>query len=306
MAEIKPQDLTANLDFEISAGAITVDFGDNESKGTKDHRKLFNRDKPKQHPASAITYGKDGETVEEAITRKQDLLIAGKNIKIIENIISAEGGVDSADEISYHNPDYPTVQDALDKLLYVAPVINSFSGGGNYEIGSTITSVNLQWNLNKTVKTQTLNQGIGSINPDLRSYKHDNLNIKSYTRYTLTVNDGTTSVSRNTDINFMPKRYWGVSPKESLNNADILALSSELSTSRNQTRTFNCSGGKYFYLVIKTSYCNGIQFKVGGLSFSALTVETLQLTNASGYVDSYNVYRPNDIQTGSAILVEVS
>ena len=71
------------------------------------------------------------------------------------------------------------MQDALDKLLYVTPVINSFSGGGNYEIGSTITSVNLHWNLNKTVKTQTLNQGIGSINPDLRSYKHDNLNIKS-------------------------------------------------------------------------------------------------------------------------------
>lgn len=306
MAEIKPQDLTANLDFELSAGAITVDFGEDEGKGTKDHRKLFNRDKPEQHPATAITYGKEGETVEEAITRKQDLLIPGQNITIVDNVISAEGGVSSADEVSYHNPDYPTVQDALDKLLYVNPSITSFTGGNNYEIGTTITAVNLQWSVNKKMKSQSLNQGIGTIDPDLRSYRHDNLNIKTNTRYTLTVSDGTNSTSRSTDVNFMPKRYWGVSSKEELENADILALSSELSTSRNQTRTFNCSGGKYFYFAIKSSYCNGIKFKVGGLSFSALTIKTMQLTNASGYVDSYNIYRPNDIQTGSAILVEVS
>ena len=58
----------------------------------------------------------------------------------------------------------------------------------------------------------------------------------------------------------------------SLTNEQILALSQEFSTGRNQNRTFDCSGGKYFYFVIPTQYCNGIQFKVGGLSFTGFVL----------------------------------
>lgn len=244
--------------------------------------------------------------LESFLEDKQDKLIAGDNIIIENNTISSVGGASSADQVSYTNPEYPTVQAALDKLLYVAPAISNFRGGGNYEIGSTVTEVNLAWSLNKPVISQTLNQGIGSIDVSLRSYQHSGQNITTNRTYTLTVSDGTQTKSANTTISFLPKRYWGVSEKTVLEDADILALASELSTTRTQTRTFNCSGGKYFYLVIKTSYCSGIKFKVGGLAFSAVDVVTRQFTNASGHTDSYNIYRPIDIQTGSAIAVEVS
>lgn len=209
-------------------------------------------------------------------------------------------------DIAYTNEQYPdmqTLQDAMDKLLYITPSV-SLTGGGNYEIGSTRQTTSLSWTWNKTIKTQSLNQGIGSLDPSVRTYTYSTP-ISSDTTFTITGSDGTTTKTSSTSVKFLPKRYWGVSTKTTLTDSEIIALSSELSTTRQQSRTFDCSGGKYFYFAIKTSYCNGIAFKVGGLAFSDMVSETRQFTNASGHTDSYNIYRVNNIQTGAAIAVEV-
>lgn len=211
-----------------------------------------------------------------------------------------------AGDIAYTNSQYPemaTLQDAMDKLLYVNPSV-SVSGGGNYEIGSTRSSTKITWTWNKTISSQSLNQGVGDLDPSLREYTYTTA-ITSDTTFTITGSDGKNTASGSTKVSFLPKRYWGVSEKTSLTDSEIIDLSSELSTSRTQTRTFDCSGGKYFYFAIKTSYCTGIKFKVGGLSFSDMEVETRQFTNASGHTDSYNIYRVTKIQTGAAIVVEV-
>ena len=232
----------------------------------------------------------------------EDVRLNGTSV-VVDKIANIEP---DAEDIAYTNDQYPSMknlQDAMDKLLYITPTV-SISGGGNYEIGSTRATTTLTWVWNKTIASQSLNQGIGSLDPALRTYTYATA-ISSNTTFTITGTDGTTSKSASTSVNFMPKRYWGVSAKTSLTDAEIIALSSELSTSRQQTRTFDCSGGKYFYFAIKTSYCNGIAFKVGGLSFSDMLVETRQFTNASGHTDTYNIYRVNNIQTGSAIQVEV-
>lgn len=210
-----------------------------------------------------------------------------------------------ADKVEYINGDIRTVKEALDQLLYISPDITSFTGGGTYEKGSTVNSINLSWTLNKEVTSQSINQGIGDLEVGLRKYDISDANLTEDTTYTLTVSDGKNSDSASTSVLFRQKRYWGVSTETSLTNEQILALSQEFSTGRNQNRTFDCSGGKYFYFVIPTQYCNGIQFKVGGLSFTGIEETTIQLTNASGYEASYNVYRCSNIQTGSAINVEV-
>lgn len=212
----------------------------------------------------------------------------------------------TAENVSYLNGDITTVQEALDQLLYVAPRISSFTGGNTYEIGSTVNTVTLNWTLNKTVTSQSLNQGIGAIDATLRTYTISDAALTSNTTYTLTVSDGTNSATASTSLYFRYKRYWGTSANTELTNEEILALSQEYSTSRTQSRTFDCSGGQYFYLVIPTEFCSGISFKVNGLAFSAVVANTIEFTNASGYTASYNVYRPTNIQTGSAINVEVS
>ena len=221
---------------------------------------------------------------------------------------SVEGGASSADEVSYDNAEYPTVKDALDALLYVAPKINSFNGGSTNEIGATVANVNLSWSVNKTVTSQTLaraGSGIGTLTAEDRTYTDTGANLTTNTTYTLTVSDGQKTASSSTTVSFKHKRYWGTSTKESLTNEEIIALSSEFANNRQQTRTFDCSGGKYFYFAIPTSMCSGIQFKVGGLAFSAMNLTEIDFTNSSGNTSDFNVYRVADIQTGSAISVEV-
>lgn len=241
----------------------------------------------------------------EAIINLDGTIIEGSNSNVSLKMISTEVKELDAQNVSYINGSFTNVKEALDELLYVEPKVTSFTGGGTYEMGQTIASVSLKWALNKTVTSQSLNNGIGSLDANLREYQVADANLTSDTTYTITVNDGKKSASANTSVLFRQKRYWGVSAEESLTNEQVLALSQEFSTTRKQSRTFDCSGGKYFYFVIPTQYCNGIQFKVGGLSFSAMESSTIQLTNASGYASSYNVYRCSNIQTGSAINVEV-
>lgn len=249
------------------------------------------------------------EILDAKVDKHQGVDNAGKILVVGEDgnvTLDTSIGEIEASDVGYTNEQYPdmqNLQDAMDKLLYTAPSV-SISGGGSYEIGYTKETTNLSWNWSKKITSQSLNQGIGSLDPTVRSYTYDKP-ISSNTTFTITGSDGTTTKSASTTLSFMPKRYWGVSTATSLTDAQILALSSELSTSRAQTRTFNCSGGKYFYFVIRTDYCSGIKFKVGGLAFSDMKVETRNVVNAQGYPQSYNIYRVNNIQNGSAIAVEV-
>lgn len=248
---------------------------------------------------------------------KQDKLVAGDNIEISGNRISALANLD-AEAIEYNNGDYRNVKEALDSLLYVEPVITSFTGGGTYEAGTIVTNVSLNWAYNKVMARQEINQGIGELEPDIRTYDVSGLNwgedldfSKSSTMdkaFTLNAwDDHNKQVTRNTTVSFSLRRYAGESEKTELTDADIQALRfNDLSRSRSQTRTFNCSGGKYFYFAIPTRYCNGIKFVVGGLSYSDLVITTRDFVNKLGFTESYNIYRSGNIQTGSEIKVEVS
>ena len=245
--------------------------------------------------------------------------------KLFDNVIPDESGggavssvngmvgdvIITAQSIDYHNPDYPTIEAALDQLLYVAPSVTSMSGGGTYENGKSISSVTLKWAINKNVITQSLNQGIGSIDPSLRQYVYTPTKpITSNTTFTLTVGDGTKTATKSTSVSFQNKIYWGVSPNPVLTNEEILAFEkagqASFATSRAITKTFNCTGGNYFYFVMPTSFVSGMSMLVGGLAFSAYTKTTMaDFVNASGKNVSYTQIRPNDIQNGSSIKVEI-
>ena len=217
---------------------------------------------------------------------------------------SDRGSTSDASLVPYHNSTYPTVEAALDKLLYV-PLTGTFTGGSNNEIGSTISSVVLNWSYNKNVTEQSLSNSIGVLDSALRTYTYS-APITSNTTFTLSATDGTTPITKSTSVTFMNKRYWGAFANNTITDEEILGLSQELSTSRAQSRVFDCTGGKYFYFVIREDYCSRITFNVGGLSFSDIAVETRSITNASGHTDNYKIYRCNNLQTGSAINVVVS
>ena len=217
---------------------------------------------------------------------------------IVSSVNNKTGDVElKANDIMYKDQ---TIAEVLDELLYIEPKVD-IKGGGSFELGSS-NNITLTWSINKDIVSQNLSN-IGDLDPSIREYNLSGIN--SNNTYKITVNDGKNTASDSVNVNFMNRRFWGVTELETLSNDDIMNLNSELSNSRTQTRTFDCTGGKYFYFAIPTSLCNGISFKVGGLSFSGMEVQTIKFTNQYGFVNNYNIYRSGNIQTGSSIQVQV-
>lgn len=209
--------------------------------------------------------------------------------------------------VPFDEAGFTNTGDALASLLYVRPAV-TLTGGGTCEIGQTVTSVALNWAItgSKPVTSQSLNQGIGDITPlTLRTYTHSGQTITANRTYTITVSDGWNTAAANTTVAFSPKRYWGVSDKETLTDADILALASEFSANRTQSRVLDCTGGRYFYFVWESSYGAGL-FNVNGLANNAFTQVTRNMVNASGAVRNVIITRSNNLLFGNAYTVAVT
>ena len=159
-------------------------------------------------------------------------LVGGTGITITETTAETIGGIQTkninlsasvgASNVAYNNVDYPTVESALNKLLYV-PLTGTLTGGSTYEIGSTVSQVVLNWTYNKPVTTQSINNGIGSLLASLRTYTHSGQTITSNRTYTLTGSDGSTTINSSTTVSFSYTRYWGTSSTTTLTDANILA-----------------------------------------------------------------------------------
>lgn len=209
-------------------------------------------------------------------------------------------------EVAYANAGYPeldSVGEALDKLLFVPLAIASFTGGGIFEKGQSIPEVSLAWVTSKAVDSLSIDGGVGVIDPSETSRVLAGPFTTDRT-WMLTASKDEETASAQTSLRFRLRRFWGVSASPVLTDAQVLALSSELATTRTQSRTFDCSGGRYFYVAFPLSF-GPASFKAGGLSFTAMTLETRDIVNTHGHVESYRIYRSTQLQNGSAIPVEV-
>jgi hypothetical protein len=233
---------------------------------------------------------------------------AGAGITIQQNDpdVTITNTIDSAQEIVYQNTDYPTfgsVKDALDKLLYAPVKITSFTGGATYEKGITVVSIVLDWTINRPITSQNINGTSYAV--DVRHAPISGLSLTTDTTFTLTATDNVSTDTAQIQILLRNKRYWGVSSSASLTDAQIIALNSEFATDRIQTRVFDCTGGQYFYIIYPSAW-GAATFKVGGMIQTDFLLTTRSFTNASGWTESYNIYRIYNLQHGSKIQVEVS
>ena len=210
-----------------------------------------------------------------------------------------------AEYIKYTNENYTftNVKEALDHLLYQEPEV-TLHGGGTYEKGMVIENVHLTWELNKIVTSQTIFPAIGKVDAELRSYNIENANVSEDTTYTILVSDGRNAATSETQILFKQYVYWGSSSSPDLNNQEIVIFSKEFESTDTNVVTFDCSGGKYFYIITRSKYRDDITYKINGFVFSDMVESEILLTNASGYTSSYTIFRSNNIQTGSSIEVE--
>lgn len=221
---------------------------------------------------------------------------------------SVDGGSGDSLDISYINssfPDVDNVKDALDKLLYTPPSITTFNINPSVvEKGSTVNDIALTWSVNKNVLTQEIDQSVGQLDKDIRSFNLSATNITTDKTFKLTVTDEKQPTTRTTSIVFRQKRIWGVSDKDKLTSAELLSLLNEFSTSRQQSKVFNPIN-QYIYFAFPSSFGNP-SFKVNGLANNAWIKETISHRNSSGHIENYDVYRSQFPQNGSNITVEIT
>jgi len=210
-----------------------------------------------------------------------------------------------AENIKYQNEydDYKNVKEGLDALLYKEPIV-TLSGGNIYEKGTVVDTVNLTWEITKPVRSQILLPDIGDIDSNLREYTIENANISEDTTFSLIVNDGQTATIGETSIIFKKYIYYGSSATLNLTNEEILTFSKSFETITENLITFDCSGGKYLYIVIPTEYLNNIILKINGFIFNDVTKSEINLINESGYESSYVILKSNNIQTYSNLKME--
>ena len=221
----------------------------------------------------------------------EDKLVAGDGVTITilneggteQMMISAEGG-----GTAYEDPDYLTFTNNVNAV----------------EIGSTVTQVIMNWTRNKDFTSQSLNQGIGGIDPLILTHTH-NTSFTTNRTYTITGGDGIKETSESTNIYFRSKRYWGVNNKATqLNDAEIIALGGELATSRLMTKTFDCTNYRRIWICYPQSF--GVaHFRVGGFENNDFTRYDVTHINASGGSVAYYLYRYNWDLYGDYYSIEV-
>lgn len=114
-----------------------------------------------------------------------------------------------------------------------------------------------------------------------------------------------------TSIYFRKSVYWGSFSGTVFNNTQIdgggVGWSSALTTGGTLSqKTFNCSGGKYPYILIPKEYYN-VNYKtyVNYNLNSDFIKREVNVRNRNGIVNPYIMYRTTGIQTGSAIGIEI-
>lgn len=216
-------------------------------------------------------------------------------------------------DFEYTHPQYTnmhTLADAIDQLLYVSPVVSTLTAspnGSTFEIGATISSpITFSWTTNKTITSQSLTDCTIS-NTTLRTVQYTGANITANKTFTLTISDGKNSANKSITYTFQHKRYWGVSTLPgTYNSAFIKSLtSSEFSTTKAKS-SFNVTTGtgQYIFYCFPATWGTPV-FNVGGFKGGFEKISTIDFTNASGNVTSFDIWKSENSNLGTqSIIVE--
>lgn len=198
--------------------------------------------------------------------------------------------------------------------VIVPLAISSFTGGGTYEFGQSISGASLEWSYNYAPDTsQSLNQGIGSVDLSATSYVYSTP-MSADTTFTLSAVDSLHgSASANTSVSFINRRYVGVFAADSvLTDSDVTALDSELSDSRVASFVnYGCSGSRFVFAypsrlglaTVKDGNNNIYQDWYDGDDEGSTTPYTVNVTNSFGYTEEYYCYQSTNRYFGSPTFI---
>jgi hypothetical protein len=175
----------------------------------------------------------------------------------------------------------------LDALEYKDIKINSFTAAPALSELGSLQTVTLSWSLNKQATSQNINgapaEGSSKQYTDVA---HD-------TSYTLNVTDGKTSASKTVNVSFANRIYYGAAA----DLTSVTELTSVLSNNPARTITVDAGAGEYIIYAIPARL-GDVAFYVGGFEGGFEDPVEQILSNSSGYVETYKIYRSTNAGLG--------
>lgn len=215
--------------------------------------------------------------------------------EIVDEVIASE-------EVSKIQKDILDIRAELD---YEAIDIINFSNtaAGTHELGKDIDSLTISWELNKEPASQVLNGE--TLGAEVRSKEFKAVSTKQ--TYSLTVTDERNATdNESSSVNFYNGVYYGALATGVLpTRAELLKLTRKLQSGRGATINWTPSDGKRPSYACPTRYGEP-KFMIGPNEYewTKLTMKPIDLENASGYTEPYNVWQhPRDITESITITV---
>lgn len=197
-----------------------------------------------------------------------------------------------------------TIETEIACLKHVPIDIISFNhSAGTVEMGSVVKELTLNWELNKTPVSQTVNGE--PLDVSARSKKLTGLNITANKYFSMSVTDerGATD-SASTTVSFQNGVYYGAETNPAtLDSAFILALASKtLSSSKGRIIDVKAGNGQHIWYALpkRLGTC---KFTVGGFEGGFDLVATIDFTNSKGYTEQYYIYRSGQTGLGATKVV---
>lgn len=175
----------------------------------------------------------------------------------------------------------------IEALEYKAISIQTFAAApATIERGSNAT-INLTWSLNKAATTQTIN---GS---PVQGTSMQVTNVSETTSYRLDVSDGNTSAAKTATVTAANQIYYGAAADFST----VTSLTKVLSDNKKRTITVNAGQGQYIIYAYPARLGN-VTFFVDSWEGGFEDPVEQSLTNASGYTETYKLYRSTNANLG--------
>lgn len=230
----------------------------------------------------------DPAELEAEIEALRAELATKANISDLTAILNRLTALETAVSQKADESECVAIRARLDALEGDAIRINSFTASStSYEKGASAT-VTLNWSLNKTATTQTINNV--AVTGNTQSYT----GVTDSTTYTLAVSDGDTNDVQSASVVFANRIYYG----KAVNLSSVNTLNSVVSDEIARRFTVTAGEGEYIIYAIPARLGSAVFYVdnwEGG--FDAPVEQTI--TNASGYSETYKVYKSTNANLGT-------
>lgn len=193
------------------------------------------------------------------------------------------------------------LREDVDNLLYKDIQIISMTSFDVKELGDTVNTIEVEWELNRDPVMQTINDSVVDVTLRAKTFT----DLTTTTEFELKVTgekDETASLTK--FMYFYNGVYYGAAGlPDTIDDNFVLSLEfKELSDTRERIITVTSDTNQYIWYIlpVRLGTCS---FAVDGFAGGFDLIDTIDFTNRFGYIEPYYIYRTNQTGLGETKVV---